>query len=62
MAAPAELTRIRMVDIGLGNDLQEKQFCETVDSSPQATPPDVRLVTLLCVSDAVVTVQTGLTA
>ena len=39
MAAPAELTAIRLVDIGLGNGLQQMEIGEKVDSSMDAGEP-----------------------
>ena len=42
MAAPAELTRIRLVDIGLGNGVQAMGIGETVDGSVDAGEPTRR--------------------
>ena len=42
MAAPAELTGIRLVDIGLGNGLQEVEIGETVDGSVDSGEPTRR--------------------
>ena len=42
MAAPAELTGIRLVDIGLGNGIQEMEIGETVDGSLDTGEPTRR--------------------
>ena len=42
MAAPAEVTGIRLVDLRLGNGLQEMEIGETVDSSVDAGEPTRR--------------------
>ena len=42
MAAPAQLTGIRLVDIGLGNGLQETEIGKTVDISVDAGEPTRR--------------------
>ena len=42
IAAPAELNGVRLVDIGLGNGLQEMEIGETVDSSVVAGEPTRR--------------------
>ena len=42
MAAPAELTGIRLVDIGLGNSLQGMDIGKTVDISVDAGEPTRR--------------------
>ena len=42
MDAPAELTGIRLVDIGLGNSLQEMDIGKTVDISVDAGEPTRR--------------------